>query len=506
VTASVPAPAPQQRIGPILATLLLATLSFALLQTMVAPALPSIAEEFSTSTTGASWTLTGFLLSASVFTPLIGKLGDLFGKGRTLTIVLVVFAAGSVVCAIAPSIEVLVLGRVIQGVAGGVFPLSFGIIRDTFPSDRVPVGIGVLSAMFGIGGGIGLPLSGVIIDNADLHWIFLVGLLALPAAFVAARAIPPSPRREVPRIDWLGAVVLSAGLVSLLYGVTKANDWGWGSGRTLGLILGGLALLGLWAAVERRVGDPLVDLRVLSRRAVATTNLVGLLIGFAMFSSFLLIPAFAQTPAQAGYGFGTTVTGAGLLMVPSSVTMLIAGPLGGWLGPRIGFRAVLALGAFLSTVSFVVLAMAHAEEWQFVVAGLLLGAGIAFAFASMINLIVGNVDQRDVGVATGINTITRTVGGAFGSAVAAAIVTAHLLPGTPIPAESGYTTAFWIAAGGGLAALFVTMFIPDPRGQRAAAVAGGGGAPAGPAPAPGTAVAEDRRPVPVGAVAARDQG
>jgi EmrB/QacA subfamily drug resistance transporter len=485
VTPSVSAPA-VPRTGPILAALLLSGLAFALLQTMVAPALTVIAGEFDTSAATASWVLTGFLLSASVATPLIGKLGDLFGKARMLVLVLVVFAAGSIVCALAPSIEVLVLGRAIQGVAGGVFPLAFGIIRDTFPADRVPVAIGSLSATFGIGGGIGLPLSGIIIDNADLHWIFLVGLLALPAAALAWRNVPPSPTRPGATVDWTGAAVLSVGLTALLLGVTKANDWGWGSARVLGLMLGGVAVLGLWVAVERRVDQPLVDLRVLSRRAVATTNGVGLLVGFAMFSSFLLVPQFAQTPTSAGYGFGATVTQAGLLMVPSTLTMLVFGPLGGWLGPRVGFRAVLAVGTLAATLGFAILAVASSEEWHFVLSGLFLGIGIAFSFSSMINLIVGAVDPRDVGIATGINTITRTIGGAFGSAVAAAILTADLIPGSPVPTAGAYTTAFVVAGIGGAAAFLAALAVPKVR----RGTGGGGAVDVAPAPAV--------RPAPVG--------
>lgn len=186
-------PRAASRVGPILASLLLAGLAFALLQTMVAPALPAIQRAFGTSPSTAAWVLTGFLVSASVATPIIGKLGDLHGKARVLFVVLLVFAAGSALAALANSIEVLILARLVQGVAGGVFPLSFGIIRDTFPPKRVPLGIGIISATFGIGGGIGLVLSGVIVDNLDVSWLFVVGLLGIPAAVVAIREIPPSP-------------------------------------------------------------------------------------------------------------------------------------------------------------------------------------------------------------------------------------------------------------------------------------------------------------------------
>lgn len=464
-------PASTPRTAPIMATLLLAALAYALTQTVVAPALPAIARGYDTDLTAASWVLTGFLLSASVATPIVGKLGDLYGKGRVLALVLLIFAVGSVVCGLAQSIGVVISGRLLQGVGGGVFPLAFGIIRDTFPREKVGVGIGVLSAMFGIGGGIGLPLSGLIVDNVDLSWLFWMGLIALPAAVVVHRMIPAPAQRRSARIDWAGAAVLSGALVCLLLGVTNANTWGWGSAGVLGLLAGGLALGAGWVALERRVPEPLVDLRVLRSRPVAATNLAAVLVGFAMFSSFLLIPQFAQTPAQAGYGFGSSVTEAGLIMLPSALVMLVAGPFAGWMGSRIGFRAILAAGAASAALAFAFLAVAHGEVWEFVLAGALIGVGISFAFSSMANLVVESVPQGDVGIATGINTVARTIGGGAGAAVVTTVLTAEVLPGTIVPVESGYTTAFVIAAAVGVLALLAALAVPRvPRPEREPAV------------------------------------
>lgn len=453
-------PAPTPRTAPIMATLLLAGLAYALTQTVVAPALPAIARGYDTTLTSATWVLTAFLLSASVATPIVGKLGDVYGKGRVLTLVLLAFAAGSVICGLAQSIGVVITGRVLQGVGGGVFPLAFGIIRDTFPRERVGMGIGVLSAMFGIGGGIGLPLAGLIVDNADLSWLFWIGLMALPAALAAHRMIPAPAQRRPARIDWTGALVLSGALVCLLLGVTSAGTRGWGAPGVLALLAGGLALGAGWVALERRLDEPLVDLRVLRSRPVAATNLAATLVGFAMFSSFLLIPQFAQTPARAGYGFGSSVTEAGLIMLPSAVVMLVAGPLAGGLGSRIGFRAILATGAGSTALAFAFLAVAHGEVWEFVLAGVLIGVGISFAMASMANLVVDSVPQEDVGIATGINTIARTIGGAAGAAVVSTVLTARLMPGTIVPVESGYTTAFVIAAAVSTLALLAALAVP----------------------------------------------
>jgi EmrB/QacA subfamily drug resistance transporter len=442
--------------------LLLAGVSFALSQTLVIPALPQIGADLDAGASTTSWILTAFLLSASVATPIVGKLGDLYGKGRVLTLVMTLFAFGGLINALAESIGVLIAGRVLQGVAGGVFPLAFGVIRDTFPRERVPGGLAIMSAVFGIGGGIGLPLSGLIVDNLDLSWLFWISLLAFPAALAAHRLIPPSPAVARPRIDWPGAAVLSLGLGAILLGVSQANTWGWGSGRNVGTIFGGLALLALFVRVELRVPEPLLDLGVLRRRAVAATNLATFIIGFAMFGAFLLVPQFAQAPTQAGYGFDATVTQAGLLVMPTAIAQLVAGGAAGRFGPSLGWRLVLASGAALATASFLVLVAAHQHAWEIVVANVLLGVGIAFAFAATANLIVNAVPQSQVGVATGINTVMRTIGGAFGSAVATAILTGHLIEGTSIPTERAYTTAFVVSSVAGMLAVGAALLVPRP--------------------------------------------
>jgi EmrB/QacA subfamily drug resistance transporter len=452
---------PAARPNAVLAVLLLAGTAFAVSQTLVIPGLSAIAEDVGTDLSAASWVITGFLLSASVSTPILGKLGDLYGKGRVLTTVLVAFATGGVIAAMAGSIEVLVAGRVLQGVGGGIFPLAFGIVRDNLPRERVPSGLSLVSSVFGVGAGIGLPLSGVIVDNANPSWLFWISLIALPAALAAALVIPhrtdPEHRTS---IDWLGAVLLSSALAALLLPVTQGSAWGWTSPRTLGLLTLGAVLLFVWLRVESHVREPLIDLSLLRQRAIAATNLTTMLVGVAMFSSFLLIPQFAQTPVSAGYGFGSSTTEAGLLLVPSALAQLVAGPLAGRIGPRIGFRLVLSAGSLLSLVAFLILIVLHDHPWHFVVAGVFLGAGIATAFAAMANLVVAATPQSQVGIATGINTVMRTIGGAFGSALSTAILTISVLAGTGLPTEGAYVAAFTLSAAASLLAAGTALLLP----------------------------------------------
>jgi EmrB/QacA subfamily drug resistance transporter len=451
-----------KRPTPVLLTLVAAGVAFSLSQTLVVPALPALAKEFDASPSAVSWVLTGFLVSASIATPIVGKLGDLYGKGRMLTAVLALFSAGAVINALAGSIEVVIAGRVLQGVAGGVFPLAFGIVRDTFPREQVPGGLSIVSAIFGIGGGIGLPLSGVIVDNIDLQWLFWINLFALPAAFAAYRLVPPSPAVPNARVDWLGAVLLSGALAGILLGVSQAGEWGWGSTANVGSIAGGLVLLGVFVLVEGRASQPLIELRVLRQRSVAATNLTGFLVGLAMFSSFLIMPQFAQAPESSGYGFGFSVTQAGLLLMPTALAQLLAGPLATGVAVRIGFRAVLTLGAVMISASFLINTFAHSHPWELVIGGILLGAGITFAFAAMANLIVEAVPQSEVGIATGINTVMRTVGGSFGAAAATAILTASELEELPLPTEGAYTAAFAFSSAAGVLAFAASRLVPRP--------------------------------------------
>ena len=451
----------RQHYGITLAVLATAALAYAVSQTMVAPALPAIQRDLHTTTTGVTWVLTVYLLTASIATPVLGRLGDMFGKERVLVVVLVMFAIGSLVAALSHSIGLLVTGRAIQGFAGAVFPLAFGIIRDEFPPERVAQGIGLISATFGIGGGVGLVAAGLIVDHLPYEWIFWIGLIVTVVAIVCTLLfVPESPVKVPSKIDWTGAVLLSGGLGALLLGISEGPRWGWSSGRVLGLFVAAVVALALWVRYELRVPVPLVDMRMMRRRAVWSTNVAGLLVGFGMFGSFILIPQFVQAPPGAGYGFNATVTEAGLILLPATAVMLFAGPIAGWLGGRLGSRLPLLIGTGLAAAAFALIALAHDHQWQLYIGTALMGAGIGFAFAAMANLIVEAVDPTETGVATGMNTIMRTVGGSLGGQISATIVSAHVLAGTHIAKESGYTTAFFLSSGVLVLAFVATLLVP----------------------------------------------
>ena len=448
------------------ALLAVAAVAYALLQSLVAPALLTIQHDLHTSTAGAAWILSAYLLSASVMTPVAGRLGDMHGKKRLLVVVLVVLAAGTLLAALSSSIELMIVARVVQGAGGAVFPLAFAIIRDEFPPRRVPHGIALISAIMGIGGGLGIVLAGPIVQHLSYHWLFWFPLVAVVVATAGIVIfVPESPVRTAGRIDPLGGVLLAAWLVALLVPVSEGPTWGWTSARTIGLFVAGAVLLVAWVWTESRSETPLVDMQMMRRRPVWTTNLAALVIGFGMFASFVLVPEFVEMPKSTGFGFGASVTQAGLFMLPSTLGMLLAGPVSGRLSSTVGSKVPLLLGALISCAAFVLLAAAHSTSWEIYGSMLVMGIGIGFAFASMANLIVESVPAQQTGVATGMNTIVRSIGGAVGSQVSAGIVAATLAA-DGLPSERGFTIAFAVAAAALAVGCVVAVRVPAPARRR----------------------------------------
>lgn len=443
--------------------LAVATGSFALLQSLITPVLATIQTELDTSQNTVTWVMTANLLSAAIFTPILGRVGDIVGKKRVLVAVLVALAFGSLLAAVAPTIGVLITARVIQGAAGAVFPLSYAIIRDEFPRPRIAPAIGAISAIIAAGGGLGLVLAGPIADGLGYAWLFLIPMIVVAAAAVSAQAfVPDSPVRHPGRINWLAAAALSIGLVSLLLALSRAPESGWFSPSVLGLLLASAIVLAAWMTTELRSTTPLVDMRMMRLPAVWTTNLVALLFGAGQFAIFAFLPQLMETPTDTGYGLGASVTEAGALLLPMVFTMFAAGIVSGRIEPLFSSKAQLVTASTLSVLAFTALAFAHDHRWQLAGAAAVFGAGLGLALTSLMNLIVNSVPASQTGVASGMNANFRTIGGAIGAALMGSIVTATLQP-SGLPRESGYTTGFLLLAGISVAAVIAALIVPSAR-------------------------------------------
>jgi EmrB/QacA subfamily drug resistance transporter len=448
------------------AVLAVAVSSYSLMQSLTIPVLSQIEVELHTDQNTVTWVLTAYLLSASVFTPIMGRLGDAFGKERLLVLSLVALAAGSLLAALAGSIGVLIVARIIQGVGGGVLPLAFGIIRDEFPHHKVGGAVSVVSSLLAVGFGAGIVLAGPIVSGLGYHWLFWLPFIVTSMAAVAAILfVPESPLRTPGRISVVPAVLLSSWLVALLLALSEAPKWGWGSSKTIGLLVLAAVLLVAWVMVEQRAAVPLIDMHMMRLPGVWTTNLVALLLGVGMYASFGFIPQFNQTPSDNGYGFGASVTESGLLMLPSAVATFLTGLVAASIARRIGPKTVVVVGSAIGAAGMFMLAFFHATKTEVAISNGIVGAGIGLAFACLAGLIVGAVPPEQTGVASGMNANIRTIGGSVGTAVMASIVTAAFLP-SGFPKEVGYTAGFAVLAGALVLAAIAGLAIPTVTAEK----------------------------------------
>jgi EmrB/QacA subfamily drug resistance transporter len=459
------------------AVLTAAIAAYALLQSMVVPVLSTMQAQLHTSQDNATWILTAYLLSAAIFTPILGRVGDIYGKERVFVAALVALAIGCVLAALASNIGMMIIARVIQGIAGGMIPVAFGIIRDEFPREKVAGAVGSLASLTAVGSGLGIVIAGPIVNSLGWQYLFWLPMILTALAAVAAlMLIPESPVRSPGRISWLPAILLSAWLVAILLALSEAPVWGWGSPKVIGLLAAGVVVVALWIAAELRAHTPLIDMKMMRLPAVWTNNLVSLLLGLSMYAMFAFLPQYLQTPrALAGYGFSASIIASGLMLLPSSATMFVAGQYAGRLTALLGGKALVAWGCLISAVSMGILAFAHHQEWEIAVATGLMGIGFGLAYSAMSALVVGAVPAEQTGVATGMNANIRNIGGSIGSAAMASIVTAHLAK-SGLPLESGYTTGFTVMTVGLVLATGAALLIPavrrTPTREAATAISG----------------------------------
>ena len=446
--------------GPVLVGVLaLGGLAFSLLQSMVAPALPAISHDLRASPASAGWIVTSYLIAAAIATPIAGRIGDQQGRRRVLIAVLALLATGCVIASLADSLAVLVIGRAMQGAAGAVFPLAFGILRDRLPAERVAAAVGLLSAMLGVGGGFGILLAGPIVTSLSWHWLFWLPLLVTVAALVAAIAlVPESSRQPAGGVSVPGALTLAGWLVCLLLPISNAAIWGWTAPLTVALLAAAVVLAAAWVLAELRSHRPLVDLRLLRLRPVWAADLSALAFGFGMFGSFLLVPALLEAPVATGYGYGLSVTRAGLFLLPGSLMMLLFGPVSGVMTRRLGPRAPILAGGLICCAAFCLPALAHEQLWEILACATGSGIGLGLAYAALPNAVIAHVPPAHTGAATGVNTLARSIGSSIGAAAVAAVLAVRLLPGG-FPQDSGFTAGFAVCAAifgtGALAALLI---------------------------------------------------
>ncbi|GGX29152.1 hypothetical protein GCM10010341_58290 [Streptomyces noursei] len=476
----VSAPAAGQRNETIIVfALSLAAMVVSMMQTLPVPILGLIRNDLGASPADVSWVTTATLLSAAVCTPLLGRFGDQHGKKPTLVAVLVVMVVGSVIAALASSLPLLILGRVLQGAATAIFPLALSVLREEVRPQKLPGAMALVSGTLAFGSGLALVATGLLTSGADADYrnaFWMATGFAVLALLAVVFLVPATRHKSGGRTDFLGALTLGTALLLLLLPISQGHEWGWASGRTLGAFAGAAVMIAVWVLTELKVREPLVDMRMFIHRPVLMANLAGILVGFGMFANFLGVSYLVQMPkALTGFGFDASILRASVqFLLPGAIVSLLASPVGGRLVRHRGPRLALGMAAVCGSIGFGWLALDHAHTASVIGAGLLTGAAVSFGYAAMPAVIMASVPHHQSGIANGINSISRSTGSAIGSAIVTTILASrtieHLPAGVPpLPAESGFTLTFGIGAVAFvLVAVISWLGLRAPRDPRAA--------------------------------------
>ncbi len=446
----------------VMAALILAELVSSFEASMIYAALASFYRIFG-DPIAIGWLVTGYMLVAMATAAICARLGDIFGRKRMLLFCLAVAMAGSLVSASTTELGWIIAGRACQGFAGAILPLCYGMVREYFPSARVAVNIGIVSATASGGAGIGLVAGGLLVDHGSWRAIFLASAALAAIAMAAVWLLVPRSRQFAPaRIDWLGGILFVPGLCFLLYALGLGEDHGWGSTVQLSWLAAGLVLLAAWVVQELRIENPMIDVRMIKDRQIGLTALIFILLALGTMNIGQIVMVMMQQPVETGIGLGVSATLAGVLHAPGSIIGVIAGPLCGWYASLYGSRKAMILATAAATLAWAGLTLAHGSLW-WVTAWLFLNSfALGAAMAAAPNLIVEAAPTGRTSEATGLAQIARKIGMAVGAQLAAiTLATSMVRAGSGLyPGPDAYMLTFvWVTAGCGLA-LLASLALP----------------------------------------------
>jgi len=445
------------------AVLAFAGIVVSLMQTLVIPLVPQFPRLLGAPAADTAWVVTATLLGAAVATPVVGRLGDMYGKRRLLLLSLVLLVVGSVVCALSDSLVPMIAGRALQGLASGVIPLGISIMRDALPPERLGSSIALMSASLGVGGALGLPGAALLIEYTSWHAIFWVAAaLGAVVTTLVAIVVRRSPTRTGGRFDVLGAVGLATALVALLLAITRGAAWGWGSPLTLSLFAIAALVLVSWGWYQLRITQPLVDLRTTARRPLLFTNLASIAFGFAVFSVSLVLPQAIQLPTATGYGLGLSLLAVGLIMAPQGLVMMLFAPVSALISRTRGPQVTVIVGSLTVAVGYAVGVVFLGSVLEILIVSLVIGAGVGIAYGALPALVMSATPLSETASANSLNTLMRALGTTVSSAVAGIVISqlTTQLRGVSVPSQEALRVVMALGSAAAILTVVLILFVP----------------------------------------------
>ncbi|GAY22184.1 MFS transporter [Sphingobium fuliginis] len=416
----------------LLSVLCLAELAGSLETTLVFATVPGAIRQFG-DPVAVAWLVTGYFLVAGASAALCGRLGDLIGRSTMLAIVLAVAGAGSVVSALASELRWIIVGRSIQGVAGAVLPLCYGLVREHMPTEKLSFGLAAITAVASLGAAGGFLIGGVIADHWHWQHIFTASAALATGAFLLSLLMLPRSRGAGgmgQRSDLLGGILFAPAVGLVLLAISQASTAGLARGPTL-FLLGGVALLAVWVRHELRQPNPLIDIRLLAQRPVALANINALLVSLGAFQVMQIFPILIQQPVWTGIGFGLTATMTGFLKLPSNVASALGAIWAGRLARGRDGQVAIAVGTLLTLLAWIGLYLGNAQLWLVILFICMSSAGVVISLTGTVAVIVEHVPTERTSEATGITMVLRMTFQGIGAQIVAGLFVAGRMEAGP---------------------------------------------------------------------------
>ncbi|MDE1832896.1 MAG: MFS transporter [Candidatus Micrarchaeota archaeon] len=432
------------------------------IETMLVPSLPSIASQFNVNPAEVSLVLSMYLVSGVALSPIVGKLGDVYGKKRVLKYVMPIYVVAVASTGFSPNFAYLIFSRIVQGVGFTILPLAMTLVREQFPREKVPQAQGILSAMFGLGGAIGLPLGAFISNNFGWQTTYHTALPFVVLLTVLVFLFIKESRFSMPaaKIDYFGAMALAIGLGATVYALSEGTAFGWTSPAIASFLVIAVIFFALFAITERRsskLGQSLLNFTMLKQRNVLGANVIALIVGMGFFLAYQTYAYEFESSAPLGYGLDIFHTG--LALVPFAVMNIIVAPLVGRTLHKYGAKPYILSGAIVSIVGFLISAFSG-TYWYLVAGAAIAGAGMAMLNVSLVNLLVLSVEGKHMGVATSTNVVFRIFGSSIGAPIAGVFI-------AEFNSRLAFSSSFYFAVATYVIVVLISVFVYEVLGKRA---------------------------------------